>query len=258
MTKELFDHFHKDEHPFINKAWEWIEKAEHRHDVKLTDFLDPRQAYIVGTLVNRTSQVRMHLHGGCEDAERQRAIIAPDYREAGVEDFELCVLSVEAGTEGELDHGDYMGAVLGLGLKRDKIGDIHVHEQGCHYVVAREVSDYLRLHLHQVHRIHVRTELLPIDQLKPSRTVLEEMDFTVASLRLDAIAGDVYRLSRAKTLIPIKAGRCRVNWKEEEDPSKQLKAGDVVSLKGFGRFKVMEIEGVTKKGRLRIKVGRYR
>jgi RNA-binding protein YlmH len=76
-------------------------------------------------------------------------------------------------------------------------------------------------------------------------------------MRLDGIVSDVFRISRAKILVPIQAGRCRVNWKPEEDPGKPLKEGDVVSLQGFGRFKVLEVEGVTKKGRLRVKVGKY-
>ncbi|WP_010270091.1 YlmH family RNA-binding protein [Paenibacillus senegalensis] len=258
MTKEWFHHFHKDEHPFVNKAWEWIEKAEHRHEVRLTDFLDPRQAYVVSTLVNRTTQVKLHLSGGSDEAERKRAWIAPDYLHPAETDFSMCVLAVDAGEEGRaLDHGDYMGAVLGLGLKRDKIGDIHVQESGCHYVIAQEVGDYLNLHLRQVHRIHVHTELLPLSELKPTTSKLEEMSFTVASLRLDALVGDVFKMSRAKALQPIKAGHCKVNWKEEPDPSTLLETGDLVSLKGYGRFKVMETEGMTKKGRIRIKIGRY-
>ncbi|MNF02421.1 hypothetical protein D3C80_2015610 [compost metagenome] len=80
---------------------------------------------------------------------------------------------------------------------------------------------------------------------------------TVASLRLDGIVSDVYRLSRSKVLIPIKAGRCRINWRTEEDPSKNLKEGDIVSLQGFGRFKVLELDGVTKKGRFRVKIGKF-
>ncbi|GIP36405.1 RNA-binding protein [Paenibacillus sp. J2TS4] len=259
MNNSLFDHFHPDEHPFVDKAWEWVQKADSRHETRLTDFLDPRQAYILQTLVNRVGHTSLHLDGGSEGAERARAVIAPDYLFVEQEEFRLAVLSVDAGKGAEqLEHGDYMGAILGLGIKRDKVGDIHVHANGCHCVVAEEISDYMRLHLQQVHRVHVQTEVIPVRQLRPTRIVLDEMDFTVASLRLDGIAGDVFRLSRAKALVPIKAGRCRVNWKVEEDPSKQLQAGDVVSMQGFGRFRVMEIEGVTKKGRIRLKIGKYR
>ncbi len=175
------------------------------------------------------------------------------------EDAGIRVIGVSSSddTLAELDHGDYMGAILGLGIKRDKIGDIYVRPDGCHFLVSADIADYIVLHLNQVHRAHVSTELLPLDELQPTETKLEELVLSVASMRLDGIVGDVYRLSRAKALLPIKAGRCKVNWKQEEDPSKPLKQGDVVSMKGFGRFKLLEVEGQTKKGRYRIRIGKY-
>ncbi|WP_405082469.1 RNA-binding protein [Paenibacillus chitinolyticus] len=258
MAKEIYGHFHPDEHAFVDRAQEWVENAAH-HKVKRTDFLDPRQAFILRTLVNRNPDVNCRLDGGYPDAERQRAILGPDYLDLPGEDMGLRVLSVESGDSKfqALSHGDYMGAILALGMKRDKVGDINVSEQGCHFVVAEEAADYLHLNLSQVHRVHVTTEILPIDKLRPSAVKLEEMSLSVASLRLDGIVSDVFRLSRAKVLIPIGSGKCKVNWKPEENPSVPLQEGDVVSLQGFGRFRVLEIEGVTKKGRTRMKVGKY-
>lgn len=261
MNKDLYAHFHSSEQHFVDKAAEWIARAADQHTLKRTDFLDPRQSQIVAMLANRSGEIAFRLDGGYDAAERRRAIIAPDYRNTEDEDIGILVLSVSSEDDKlkTLDHGDYMGAILNLGMKRDKIGDIVVLEEGgCHCLVAEEVGDYLRLQLQQVHRIHVRTELLPLDKLRWSATDFEEMQLSVASLRLDGIASDAFRLSRAKILLPIKAGRCKVNWKVEEDPSKPLKEGDVVSLQGFGRFKVAEIEGMTKKGRMRVKIGKYR
>ncbi|MDF2964463.1 MAG: RNA-binding protein [Paenibacillus sp.] len=254
----LYTHFHPDEHRFVDKAAEWVERAE-QHAVKLTDFLDPRQAFILTTLVNRSTDVQVRWNGGHEHAERKRALIAPDYRSLDDEDMGISLIAVTSLDDklGELDHGDYMGSILALGMKREKIGDIHVTDAGCHFLVASEVADYMRLNLQQVHRVHVQTDLLPIERLQASPTKLEEVSLSVASLRLDGIVSDVYHLSRAKVLIPIKAGRCKVNWKPEEDPSKPLRSGDIVSLQGFGRFKVLDIEGVTKKGRFRVKIGKY-
>lgn len=258
MNKPLHEHFRPDERPFIDKALEWVERAAGQHAVKRTDFLDPRQSFILSSLANR-AEVNLRLDGGYDGAERRRAIITPDYRNADDEDTGIRVLSVTpADTKfAALEHGDYMGAILGLGIKRDKIGDIHVLENGCHILVAAEISDYFDLHLKQVHRVHVHTDILPLETLQVSQVSMEEIGLSVASLRLDGIVGDVWHLSRAKALVPIKAGRCRVNWKTEEDPSRPLKDGDVVSLQGFGRFKVLETEGLTKKGRVRIRVGKY-
>ncbi|GGG10114.1 YlmH family RNA-binding protein [Paenibacillus abyssi] len=259
INSEIYEHFHPDERAFVDRASEWVERAAEWHELKRTDFLDPRQAFIVTTLVNRHPDAALRLDGGYTGAERQRAIIAPDYRPLDEEPIGISVLSVHTGDRSqlELDHGDYMGAILGLGIKRDRIGDIHVHEDGCHCLVADEIADYLNIHLRQVHRVHVLTDILPQSELRTAVPELEEMNFTVASLRLDGISSDVYRISRAKIVDPIRAGRCRVNWKVVEDPSKLLKAGDVVSMQGLGRFKVLDVEGMTKKGRIRVKVGKF-
>ena len=145
----------------------------------------------------------------------------------------------------------------GLGIKRDRVGDLHVHEEVAMCLVAEEIADYINIHLRQVHRVNVLTDIVPLSGLRPAVSAMEEMNLSVASLRLDGIASDVHRISRTKIVDPIRAGRCRVNWKVEEDPSAPLKEGDVVSMQGLGRFKVLSVEGVTKKGRIRVKVGKF-
>ncbi|WP_223066382.1 RNA-binding protein [Paenibacillus caui] len=258
-AQDIYEHFHPEERPFIDRAWEWVVNAGDYHEVKLTDFLDPRQCHILTNLANRHPDAALRLWGGYEAAERRRALIAPDYRDLDTEPMHMKVLSVVSDDTqiAELDHGDYLGAILGLGLKRDKIGDIHVRDDGCHVIVSEDISPFLNLHLRQVHRVSVLTDIIELDQLKAVSSAQEPLNLTVASLRLDGIVSDVFRLSRSKVLLPIRAGRCRVNWKTEDDPSKPLKEGDVVSLKGFGRFKVLELEGVTKKGRYRVKIGKF-
>ncbi|XEC96883.1 RNA-binding protein [Paenibacillus tarimensis] len=259
MNNEVYEHFHPDERAFIDRASEWVQRAGEWHELKRTGFLDPRQTFILTTLANRQTDAAIRLDGGYRGAERQRAIIAPYYRPLEEEPIGISVLSVhaETGSRLELDHGDYMGAILGLGIKRDRIGDIHVFDEGCHCLVTDEIADYLNIHLRQVHRVHVLTDILPLTELRIAAQELEEMNFTVASLRLDGISSDVYRISRARIVDPIRAGKCRVNWKTTDDPSKPLKAGDVVSMQGLGRFKVLDVEGLTKKGRIRVKIGKF-
>ncbi|WP_214629154.1 RNA-binding protein [Paenibacillus agaridevorans] len=259
MKASIYEHFHPEEKTFVDRAVEWVERSAQLHELKRTDFLDPRQAQILSMLAGRNADVTIRLEGGYPEAERRRALIAPDYRSLDDESAAIAVLAVHASGNGhlELDHGDFLGALLGLGIKRDRIGDIHVHESFAHIIVTDEIADYLNIHLRQVHRLAVLTELLPIEKLQALLPKLEEMSLTVASMRLDGIASDVYRISRSKIVDPIKAGRCRVNWKTEEDPSEPLKEGDVVSIKGLGRFKVLEVEGVTKKGRIRVTIGKF-
>jgi len=255
----LYEHFHPDEHAYVDRVLDWLARVRMRHEVRTTDFLDPRQADILGALANRESDVRVVTYGGYAVAERKRAVIAPDYMEVDESDVPVALLSIASPDArfSDLDHGDFLGAMLGLGLKRDKLGDIHVHETFCHVLVAEEMADFLTLHLQKVHRVPVTVETLPPDKLRPAEVRLETRRITVASMRLDGILSDAVQVSRAKIVPPIQAGRCKVNWKTEQNPSVLLKEGDVISLRGFGRFRVMEVEGVSKSGRIRVVIGKY-
>jgi RNA-binding protein YlmH len=259
MNSNILSHFHPDERGFAQKMVDWLERAASQHQLKRTDFLDPRQAHIVETLVRRYPNLQMRLDGGYPQAERQRAIIAPDYMDIETQDMGIRLLNIESTDTkiSELDHGDYLGSMLGLGLKREKMGDLHVSERGCQCLVTEELADFIHLHLQQVHRLHVMTSIVPLDQLEPIIPKLQEMNLSVASMRLDGIVSDVCRLSRAKVMIPIKAGRCKVNWKVEEDPSRALAEGDTISMKGFGRFVLTTVQGETKKGRIRLTIAKY-
>ncbi len=255
----IYEHFHPDEKAFVDRALEWVERAAERHETKRTDFLDPRQAHILFTLANREPDAQVRLDGGGPQAERKRALIAPDYRTLDDEDMGIVVLDVTSDDRkiSELDHGDYLGALLGLGIKRDKIGDLHVGETGCHALIAEEIGDFLVGHFRQAHRVAVNVSVRPLSELREIAVELEEQVLSVASMRLDGIASDVFRLSRTKIVDPIRAGRCRVSWKTVEDPSHPLRVGDVVSLKGFGRFKLIDVEGVSKSGRTRVRIGKF-
>ncbi|MFC4305661.1 RNA-binding protein [Cohnella boryungensis] len=260
MTRtEIYEHFHPDEKAFVDRAWEWVERAAERHETKRTDFLDPRQAHILFTLANREPDAQVFLGGGSVLAERQRAFVAPDYRVLDADELGIVVLDITSDDRkiAELDHGDYLGALLGLGIKRDKIGDLHVSEEGCHALIAEEIADFLIGHMKQAHRVDVSVSLRPLAELREVKVELQEQVLSVASMRLDGIASDVFRLSRTKIVAPIKAGRCRVSWKPVEDPSHSLRTGDVVSMKGYGRFKVLDVEGVSKSGRIRVRVGKF-
>ncbi len=259
MNVNILSHYHPDERGFVEKMVDWLERTASQHQLRRTDFLDPRQAQIVEALVRRYPDLQMKLDGGFAQAERQRAIIAPDYMDIESQDMGIRLLIVESSDAkiAELDHGDYLGSMLGLGLKREKIGDLHVSEQGCHCIVTEELADFIDIHLQQVHRVHVMTSIAPLNQFIPIIPKIQEMNLSVASMRLDGIVSDVCRLSRAKVMAPIKAGRCKVNWKVEEDPSRTLAEGDTISMKGFGRFVLTTVQGETKKGRIRLTIAKY-
>ncbi|UFJ41942.1 YlmH/Sll1252 family protein [Brevibacillus humidisoli] len=254
----LFDHFRKEEHPFVERALEMLLLVEQRQTMRLTDFLDPRQFSIFQSLTSQVADVRVDGRGGYDGAERVRALLYPGYIVPEQDDFKLVLVQIKGDQRFvQLSHRDVLGALLHIGLKREKFGDILMDGQGCQVIVAQEVFEYVRMQVTQIHRIPVELVSVGWDQLRIPAEQRAEKNFTVSSPRLDAVVGEVYRLSRSKALLPIRAGRAKVNWKVVDDPAYMLAPGDVVSLTGFGRFEVYEMAPTARSGRIRIIVGEY-
>ncbi|HBI02888.1 MAG TPA: hypothetical protein DDY49_02525 [Paenibacillaceae bacterium] len=255
----LLDHFHKDEHPFVERVLEMIGRVENRMVTVRTDFLDPGQVFIVQSLVKRSHGVFFSFFGGYDGAERVRVILYPEYQEPEQEDFGMKGLEISGGGGSylTLDHRDYLGALLGLGIRREKCGDILVHEGFAQLLLGEEIVDYVRLQLTKVNKVTVEGKEIPLGQIQQVAKTGKTITFTVQSPRLDAILGDVFRLSRAKVLQPIRNGRVKVNWRTGTDPSWLLKEGDTISFKGFGRFQVLSLGKETRKGRIPVEIFLY-
>lgn len=254
----IYDHFRNEELPFVERALEMLRQVELKHTMRLTDFMDPRQLAIFRSLASQVTDVTVSGWGGYEGAERCRVLLHPSYITPEEEDFKLQLVEIRGDQRFHtLQHRDVLGALLSIGLKREKFGDILLDGQSCQTVVASELFDFIRLQVKQIHRIPVELEAVPWSQLKLGTQEWTEKTVTVASPRIDALIGEVFRLSRAKALIPIRAGKVKVNWKVEDDPSARIEAGTVVSMAGFGRFQVLEMTENTKSGRIRVRVGIY-
>ncbi len=259
MKEAVYAHFHREEQPFVQRMVDKIERLMTVHESYVTDFLDPRQQYIVQSLVNRERDLQILMYGGYESAERKRVWVAYDYEQDDNLEETVALLEITS-LDNRLSgyrHGDFLGSLLGLGIKRDKLGDIHLDDESCQVLIAAEMADFVRLHMQKVGSVQVHVERIPVTKFREMPPTLEEMMITVPSLRLDGLISDVFKMSRTKAQMPIKAGRCRINWRVEESTSQMLQTGDVVSLQGFGRFKVLDIQGVTKKGNFRVKIGKF-
>jgi len=154
-------------------------------------------------------------------------------------------------------HRDFLGALLGTGIVREKVGDILVlGERGAQAVVVPELVEFLEMGLTQVRSVPVKTRRLDFAELKVREPKKKEMTTVEASLRLDAIASAGFGMSRSKMVDLINTGDVRVNWKEITQPSHALKSGDLVAIRGKGRLEVGEI-AVTKKDRYRVQMTRF-
>lgn len=256
--EHLIQHFRKDEQPFIEQVVGWQREVEDRYAPKLTDFLDPRQRFIVSSVLGQSDDLTMQASGVFNDAERERVLIAPSYYQALVEDFKMTVFAVNYPSKFvQLKHPDVLGALLSVGMDRSKFGDIRVAENMVQFAVAEEVSDYVRANLTSIGKVKVHIE--PLEETVPlieTEDEWVESSYTVASMRLDVVLATVLNISRQKAQSLIGAGKVKVNWTVREGVSFELQEGDILSARGFGRLKVIMTEGRTKKDKIRLQVGR--
>ena len=255
--EHLIQHFRKDEQQFIEQVIGWQREVEDRYALKTTDFLDPRQRFIVQSVIGQSNELTLHMSGIFEQAERQRIVIAPSYYELQEEDFQIAVLRVKYPAKFvQLKHPDVLGSLLSLGLDRSKFGDIRIADEMIQFAVAEEVASYVMANLSSIGKVKVHVEKVGLEPLLQMEEEWVESNTTVSSMRLDVVLAQVFNISRQKSQSLISAGRVKVNWTVREQMSFELQEGDIVSARGFGRMKVIMTEGRTKKDKIRLQVGK--
>jgi RNA-binding protein YlmH len=251
-NQQLFTHFRKEEHAFVERALDWIFGASVRHQMVLTPFLDPRQQYILTTLVNREqNDIYMVKDGGYEGAERCRICIYPAYLQPEEDSFLLVYLNFQS--EFSLEHREILGSLLGLGIQRHIIGDILPKNNGADVIIAKEMKDYVMGTLTKVGRKGIIISEIARDQLRTEQQNGMMQQAIVSSLRLDAIIAAACRLSRTKSAQLVRLGKCKVNWQTVDQVDYNVTTGDVISVRGYGRIRLDEVREATRKGRFPIR-----
>lgn len=242
----------------LAKVLDSVEKVLRHHRPNLTNFHDPYHTGLIISMLERIPDVDFTTFGGYDTAERVRTAIFPDYLEESEVDFELSLLAVEGNFKMvKVNHRDFLGSILGLGIKRELIGDLLVTDAGCQVAAVREVVPYLTANLTKVHRVKVEVrEITPVELTLPELKV-KEINTTVSSLRLDAIAAAGFGTSRSRIAREILSEKLSLNWHSCSDVAAPVKAGDMLSMRGRGRVEVTEVKGNTKSGRIGIVLRRY-
>ncbi|NLJ69563.1 MAG: photosystem II S4 domain protein [Firmicutes bacterium] len=233
-------------------------RAYTENEPAYSDFLDPRGQEIAVGIVRGVGSLAYYFSGGYRGAERQRLAVFPDYYPRERVEMPLAAVNIDgAGEFSQVGHRDVLGAVLGCGIRRDKIGDIILTGQGAQVVMTPEIVPAVVHNLQAVQRVPVYVAEIDLEQLEAASQQVKEIRATVASLRLDAVAGAGFGTSRSQMVRDIKGGKVRVNWKPVENPARSIEIGDVISIRGKGRLEVAEQLGLTRKGRISLLLRRY-
>lgn len=242
----------------IARVIDQAEQAIKTWEVVFTDFLSPPVIAEIQRQFKRLTEVELLAWGGYPQAERQRIAIARSELPLEQAQVELAALDIEGNFLFDpASHRDFLGAMLGTGLVREKTGDIIVlGERGAQVIVVPDLVEFLETQLNQVRSVPVKIRRIELSEIKVREPKKKEMTTVEASMRLDAIASAGFGMSRSKMADMISAGDVRVNWKDITQASYILKSGDLIAIRGKGRLEVGEVT-VTKKERYRVQLTRF-
>lgn len=223
-----------------------------------TDFLDPREQHIISSLIGSTNdEITFSFSGGTESSERKRAIIAPYYEEITDDLFSVVLLEASFPEKFvNIAHRDILGAFSSLGIDRKKIGDILVGEASVQLITTNELAPYIIMNFTQAKNVSITFQEVNFSGLIRPQEKWIEKSLSVSSLRLDIIVKEIYQLSRKNAVALIEKGRVKVNFTHITDPAIVLMEADLISLRGYGRSKLVEVGGMTRKDKQRITISR--
>lgn len=245
-----------DDKRFIKKIMEYNYKAEMQYRPFFTDFYN--KEWMTQLLKQYLGiQSNFYFFGGHAEAERQMLGIAP-FELEGAEFPIMCLkIEVKTGIGKPLSHRDFLGALLGLGIERDAIGDIIIKPFGAYIIVEEAIGHYIRAMLTSIAR-YQNIEITEIEYtaLDIDPPITKEIRAIVSSLRLDAVIAAGFGLSRSICVKLIQGDKVKCNGISLSAKS-LVKEGDYLTVRGYGKLKLAKINGTSKKDRLHITIEKY-
>ena len=231
-------------------------RAERSGCVLSSDFLSEHERCLL-LAMQPGLPVSVYFDGGHEEAERSVAVFVPEGETPAADIVCLRIALSAADFAKELPaHRDYLGALMGLGFEREKIGDILVNGS-CAYLWARtDMAPYICENLREVGACQVLCAPAVWDEAF-SGVVKKELVISLSSLRLDSVVSRGFNLSRGDGALAVKQGRIFVNGELAEKTDRQVKIGESVSFRGKGKIRLLEQVGRSKSDRLQIKIEKY-
>ncbi len=232
-----------------------------------TGFLDLHQRSVLQALEREAGrEVVLFFYGGYPDAERTAALFVPRYFEAASPEAlfsaqpelqPMSLLRFDKDKFSVLSHRDYLGALMGLGIKRTLLGDILADETGAFIVCLESARRFLLEHLTSAGRATLTGRIAAFSELSQREERFAERFASVASLRLDTVLGAAFSLSRTGASQAIASGVVFLNSVQTLKPDTRVNAGDKLVLRGKGKVVLSEVRGESKKGRVHIVLRKY-
>lgn len=244
-----------EEKVFIARIADMAELCD-RRGIVFTHFLNERQAFLAESELKKLGIENYCFYGGTDNAERVMLCVFNEYNRPERSDFPFTCVTFKYRKASALSHRDFLGSLTALNLKREAVGDILIGEGIAQVFVIDSVKKAIENDLRKIGSVGVEITV-DTDPFLIKERSYHEIKGTSASMRLDCILSLSLGISRGKAAAVISSGTVEVNYKAVNSPAFNMKQGDIFSARGYGKFRVEEISGISKKGRLHIIVQKY-
>lgn len=237
-----------------------INISTNRNVPKFLGFLTPSQAQIAFANVKNHNLV---FYGGYEGAERTILGILPEYLSGDLSDlsvFPITAVVFSFSEKYKVTHRDVLGTLMSCGIERSKIGDILITNNSAIVFMFKDIAEYVSEQITAIGRVGVKTALSDpkdIENILPNKNT-EQISFTVSSARIDAVVGGLTGFSRSKASLYISEGLVFMDSFTVLKPTKQVAEGSIITVRGVGKFKIIQTGTFSKKGREIIKAEKYK
>ena len=241
----------------VSKILDKLKFCETRNQITNTNFVDIRQKNIIINLLNSLTFSNYICYGGFDNSERNIFIFYPEKlnKDIVLENIDNIIHCITITLPKELwntyTHRNYLGGIMKLGIEREKIGDIIVSENGASIISCADISESLIDLLATLKRFSKsKIEIISTNALTSPEIKKEEITIIVPSLRLDSVVASLAHTSRNKALEILSSERVLVNFETATKSSKLLNYGDIVTIRGKGRFEICSLKSTSKNGNL--------
>ncbi|MDE6833283.1 MAG: RNA-binding protein [Ruminococcus sp.] len=243
---------------FFARLADMVSQCERNDICVFSDFLDERQSAQAEEWCRRNAgNLFFKLWGGYNGAGRKILAIYPDFYESYImEDFPFKCLTFSYRKEDKLTHRDFLGTLMGMKFRRDTIGDIVVGEGMTQIFMTEVVAGLVISTVSKIGRTGVKCsgdKPFEMEVRQEFRTI----SGTVASLRLDCVLSLATGQSREKSAVMIRSEKVEINHFITESVSAEVKSGDIISVRGYGKFLLSDIGGNTRKNRIHINIKKF-
>ena len=225
-------------------------RSQNRGVYFYSDFLNLYEQTILYDEIKRD----VTLYGGFPEAERKIACFGNENEfgyPANPPIKSICIKPLSQKFSDDLTHRDFLGSLIGLGIKRETLGDIIITENVGYVFCLESISQYIIDNLFKVKHTSVSCEIC--DFIPENAFPQPKVEVViVSSLRLDVGISGIYNISRSKSSALVDSEKVFINGRLATSSSKNIELGDTVSVRGYGRFRYVDILGDTRKGRTRV------